>query len=135
MPCHPHKVETPVRVRPPQPCPPHEQSGDCKLNVEWKCSRLAVKTFSRFQVKPLRPNSRELAPRSMVRIDQRAWLAQLVEHFLYTERVGGSSPSRGTIRGNSSTGRAPSFQVGCCGFKSRFSLHMGMWRNWQTPQI
>ena len=36
--------------------------------------------------------------------------------------VGGSNPSRRAKCGSSSIDRAPSFQVGCCGFESRLPL-------------
>lgn len=36
------------------------------------------------------------------------------------------------ICGNSSTGGAPSFQVGCCGFESRFPLQYAGVVEWQT---
>ena len=53
-----------------------------------------------------------------------AGLAQLAVHLICNERVGGSTPSLGSIRRIVQPGRTPALGAECRGFKSLFSDHL-----------
>ena len=74
-----------------------------------------------------------------------AGLAQLVEHLICNQRVEGSNPLAGTIRGSSSVVEHHLAKVGVAGSNPVFRFHkdyarpyernnsnMPGWRNWQT---
>ena len=79
------------------------------------------------------------------RIIEYAGLAQLVEHLICNQRVEGSNPLAGTIRGSSSVVEHHLAKVGVAGSNPDFRFHkdyarsyernnsnMPGWRNWQT---